>query len=392
MKLDPGLHLSYCTNVHRGEDWAETFAALNTHTIAVRDRLSRGRPFGIGLRLSARAARELSDSRTLLAFQRWLERNHCYVFTINGYPFGRFHGGRVKEQVFRPDWTQPERLDYTNLLFDLLVKLAPAGLEISVSTLPGAFKAFVPDSAQSAAIRDNLWRCVEHIAKLSERSGRVMHLGLEPEPLGLFENTEETVKFFEELRSEHPNDSRLDAHLGVNYDTCHFAIQFEEPADALRRFRENNIRLSKIHLSSALKVQSGRETCRALSAFAEDVYLHQVISRSAEGVLRRYPDLPLALEAAEKAGWPAEEWRVHFHVPLHSPSTAWFDTTSAHIDGMFKALAGGPLLCSHFEIETYTWEVLPPELRNDDVVTQLVREFEWCVDQMTRHGFASPPA
>jgi len=30
-------------------------------------------------------------------------------------------------------------------------------------------------------IRDNIWRCVEHIAAVSARSGRKLHLGLEPE-------------------------------------------------------------------------------------------------------------------------------------------------------------------------------------------------------------------
>jgi hypothetical protein len=219
-----------------------------------------------------------------------------------------------------------------------------------------------------------------------------MHLGLEPEPLGLFESSDETVRFFEDLESEHPKDPRLGAHLGVNYDTCHLAIQFEEPADAIRRFRESGIRISKVHLSSALKVHPTRETCEALSAFADDVYLHQVLARSADGMLRRYQDLPVALAAAAKAGWPAEEWRVHFHVPLHHPGTKLFDTTSGHITGLFDTLAGQAPLCSHFEIETYTWEVLPARLREDNVVAQLTREFEWCLERMSTHRFARQPA
>src|SRR5688572_29587063 len=132
MKLDHDLHLAYCTNVHRGENWRETFQALEQYTLDVRRRVSPGQPFGIGLRLSNQAARELADPKICLEFQRWLEKNGCYIFTINGFPFGRFHGGRVKEQVFSPDWTQAERLAYTNLLFDLVVQLAPPGMEASV--------------------------------------------------------------------------------------------------------------------------------------------------------------------------------------------------------------------------------------------------------------------
>ena len=99
MKLNHGLHLAYCTNVHRGETWAETFDSLKRNTLQVRERVCSEQPYGIGLRLSNQAAQELSDRAALLEFQRWLGHNHCYVFTINGFPFGQFHGTRVKEQV-----------------------------------------------------------------------------------------------------------------------------------------------------------------------------------------------------------------------------------------------------------------------------------------------------
>ena len=134
MRLNHGLHLAYCTNIHRGETWAETFAALQTYALAVRERVCPHAPYGLGLRLSHVAARELSEPGTLTAFQRWLAAQSCYVFTINGFPYGQFHGGRVKEQVYQPDWTTPERLAYTNLLFDLLARLVPDGVAGRVST------------------------------------------------------------------------------------------------------------------------------------------------------------------------------------------------------------------------------------------------------------------
>src|SRR3974390_380473 len=142
MRLNHGLHLAYCTNIHRGETWHDTFESLQTHVLAVRDRVCPKKPFAIGLRLSNRAARELSNPETLLAFQRWLTQKNCYIFTMNGFPYGQFHGIRVKEQVYLPDWTSPERLAYTNLLFDLLAKILPPGVEGSVSTLPVSFKGF----------------------------------------------------------------------------------------------------------------------------------------------------------------------------------------------------------------------------------------------------------
>src|SRR5438876_8895698 len=183
MRLNHGIHLAYCTNIHRGESWEETLGALERHTLAVRRRVSPDKPYAIGLRLSDQASRELADKPKVLAFQRWLDRHNCYVFTINGFPYGRFHGARVKEQVYAPDWTTDERVEYTNRLFDLLVQLLPEGVEGSVSTVPCSFKEFIRTKEQERAMRDNVWRCLEHIAQLSERSGRKLHLGLEPEPL-----------------------------------------------------------------------------------------------------------------------------------------------------------------------------------------------------------------
>src|SRR2546422_2137079 len=125
MNLAHGLHLAYCTNIHRGEDWPETFRSLQRYTLAVHGLVCADRPYAIGLRLSDQASRQLSDRATLTDFQKWLDRNNCYIFTINGFPYGQFHGTRVKEQVYAPDWTAPERVAYTNRLFDLLVHLLP---------------------------------------------------------------------------------------------------------------------------------------------------------------------------------------------------------------------------------------------------------------------------
>jgi hypothetical protein len=389
MILNHGLHLAYCTNVHRGETWAETFDSLNTHTMRVKERVHPNGRYAIGLRLSDQASRELSDPRTLLAFQSWLDQYDCYVFTINGFPFGQFHGTRVKENVYRPDWTDPRRLAYTTRLFDLLAQLLPPGVEGSVSTLPGSYKDFITTPEQERAIRDNVWRCVEHIAKLSERTGFHLHFGLEPEPLGYFENTSETVRFFNHLRDEHPRDPRLEAHLGVNYDTCHFAIEYEGPADALDQFRQHGIRISKIHLSNALKLLPTREALRRLAGFAEDVYLHQVIVRQADGSLTRFRDLPQAL-GSSTATSPAvgDEWRVHFHVPLQMQSTAELDTTADHVRGVLKLLQTQPQLCSHLEMETYTWAVLPEPLRSRDVTDQIVAEYDWTLRQLSAYGLA----
>ena len=391
MKLHHDRHLAYCTNVHRGGSWVETLASLQTHALAVREKVCPQQPFAIGLRLSERAAVELSERAARLAFQRWLGKNSCYIFTINGFPYGDFHGTRVKENVYRPDWTAPERVAYTNRLFNLLAELLPAGVEGSVSTLPGSFKEFQPTPAAQKLIRDHLWQSVEHIARVSTRTGRTLHLGLEPEPLCLLENSAETIQFFDQLRAEHPRDERLAAHLGVNYDCCHFAVEFEEACEALPSLVNHGIKISKIHLSSALKVSPTLAVSEKLKKFSDEVYLHQVVARDESGQLKFHRDLPDALADNSKLktqNSKPPEWRIHFHIPLHAPAAPPFENTNDHLLGVLDVLAANPSLCPHLEMETYTWEVLPPELKAHSVSEQLAAEYDWTLARLRERGLA----
>ena len=390
MKLNNDLHLAYCTNIHRGESWQETFAALEEKTLAVKEQVCPEGPYAIGLRLSDQAARELSEPTTLNAFREWLADNNCYIFTINGFPFGQFHGDHVKEQAYIPDWTTQNRVDYTKRLFDLLAQLLPPDAEGSVSTVPCSYKPFIKNDDQVRAMRANLWDVVEHIAYLSDHSGQQLHLGLEPEPLCYLETSQETVDFIESMQQERPDDPRLKRHLGVNYDTCHLAVEYEQPHEAIERFKEAGILISKIHLSSAIKASPSKAVCEALRPFSQSSYLHQVIERQANRALKRFPDLQVALDQfTEKRDPKPEEWRIHFHVPLHSPVNSVFETTSDHILGVLDLLKKEPGLCSHIEMETYTWEVLPAELKSRNVVDQLVAEYQWTLARMRERDLAT---
>ena len=390
MQLNHNLHLAYCTNVHLGETWMETFAALEQRTLAVKRAVCPNRPYAIGLRLSDAASRELAEPVHLQEFKRWLERNGCYIFTINGFPYGRFHGARVKDAVYAPDWTTPERLAYTNRLFDLLAALVPEGVSGSVSTLPGSFKEFIRSPEQEREMRANLWRCVDYMAALREQTGKDLHLGLEPEPFGFIENTAETIAFFAALADDRPNDPRFLRHLGVNYDACHFAVEYEQPAHVLAAFARHGIRLSKLHLSNALRLAPTVTGRRRLAEFQDEVYLHQVIARRADGSLARHKDLDLALAEAERdAHFTDVEWRVHFHIPLHTEPDGEFQNTSNDLIELLRLLSMNPSLCQHLEMETYTWEVMPAAFRNRCVEDQLVAEYGWALARLRELGLAT---
>ena len=397
-----GPHLTYCTNIHAGETWPEVQANLARYVVAVKERVARDRPFGVGLRLSALAAEALADPGQLERFRDFLRAHDLYVFTINGFPYGPFHGVRVKEEVYLPDWLDPARLAYTDRLARLLADLLPAepGLEGSVSTVPGAFKARVRDEADAARMSDLI---VEHVATLHgirERTGKSISLALEPEPFCHMETVAETVSFFEQHVFSTAAVKRLAAqtgldgtageaflrhHVGVCFYACHMAVEFEEPEAALRALRAAGIRIAKVQISAGLRVHlGGRDdaTLAELRPFAEGVYLHQVVERR-DGALTRFLDLPEALEAAARSGTAAAEWRIHFHVPLFKERLGAFLNTQDFLRRLLAVLRVEPV-SPHLEVETYTWDVLPEEHRREDIVTAVARELDWVLDHLVR--------
>ena len=389
MKLSNQAHLAYCTNVHRGNSWQETFDSLENYVMKVREGVAPEERFAIGLRLGADAARELADPRELYEFRKWLDQKNAYVFTINGFPYGNFHGSRVKEEVYQPDWTTNERMDYTLLLFSILEKLLEPGEEGSVSTLPGSFKEFLPNQEIPDILLQKVDACALEIEKLADSKNLDLHLGMEPEPLGLFETTPETVSFFDKLLDKGTDEEIIRKRIGVNYDCCHLAIEFEDAHEGLDSLVKNGIRLSKLHLSSALSAKPTENNLLRLKDFIEPVYLHQVTLGKDGQCIRRIKDLDTALEMQMAGNLPeADEWRIHFHVPLHaSPGGDMGDTRLHVIDTLFW-LSKNPNACRHLEMETYTWEVLPEKLQAGTVVEQVGKEYQWTLEQMDKIGFS----
>ena len=381
--------LGYCTNIHPAETWLETMVALRTHVMSVRHTLIEtgvhpiGRPYPIGLRLSALAARELLQGDKLAKFKDWLAENDSYVFTINGFPYGSFHGTRVKEKVFQPDWTSPERVAYTRNLFHILAEIAPASGG-SISTLPASHKTF---QAHEKEIHRNLIAIAHFIEDLTQKHQIDLHLGLEPEPLGHFENTLETLAFFERLHDQAQCPLILTNRIGLNFDSCHFAVEFDDAAPSLDAISAAGIRLSKIHLSNALSLNPRDPTAiDAIRGFDEPTYFHQVIASRPDTTLARFFDLPdflAALDSGEIS--PAEfvEARVHFHIPLDAQPAPPLSSTHTHVEETLAWCQRHPAACHHFEIETYTWGVLPGNLQRP-VVEQIASEYRWVLGQLRK--------
>ncbi|MCE5279280.1 MAG: metabolite traffic protein EboE [Planctomycetaceae bacterium] len=390
IRSKPPLHLTYCLNVHPGETWAENLTSIATSAIAVRDRLGWTEPFGLGLRLSARAAGELLEGDRLGEFRRFLGDNGLYVFTINGFPYGQFHKTAVKQDVYRPDWRQESRLTYTLQLADILAGLLGEGVTGSISTVPGSYKSWISGASQVQTMVANLAAAAMHLDELRARTGREICLALEPEPDCYIETTDEAIAFFagpmKETgaawleaggRDERSAAEILARHVGLCFDTSHMAVEFEDIGQSLDALTAAGVRVAKIHLSSALSAGPGVDAPAALAAFDERVYLHQVKVRAASGAVLSYNDLPDALDSAD----PSAQWRVHFHVPLFFSGRGDLEPTTAQlIEALPRRIAAGTT--EHLEIETYTFGVLPPDLAAPDLPAALAREYEWVFNHL----------
>lgn len=398
MNISQGYHLTYCTNIHPGETWPAVFESLKTYLLPVKARVAPNTPFAVGLRLSDIASQELERDGQLTEFKAWLDQNGLYVPIINGFPFGSFHGEAVKDDVHRPDWTTPARLAYTKRLARLLAGLLPEGLEGGISTSPLSYKPWLAgDAPQTEALlqesTQHLAELVEELVRLRQESGRLIHLAIEPEPDGVLETSAEFIDYYE--RYLLPQVSRhLEARLGLPpqgarqavfdcvqlcYDVCHFALAYEEPAAVFAQLAAKGIKVGRVQISAALKAdlpaaaEARQALRRQFEAFAESTYLHQVLVRNQDASLTQYPDLPAALPHILESR--AQEWRAHFHVPVFLERYQLLQSTQPEIQKVLQLLAGQPLT-SYLEVETYTWDVLPPAIKQD-LVSSIERELAW---------------
>lgn len=355
---------------------------------------------GVGLRLANQASLDLLDVGKVADFRLWLAKSGCYVFTMNGFPYGGFHNVRVKDQVHAPDWTTDERVEYTIRLFRILAKLLPDNLhEGGVSTSPLSYRFWWPTpealtQAVETATRQ-LLRVVDELIDIRETTGKVLHLDIEPEPDGILESGDEFIDWYQNsllpmgiaflqqhrgLSADEATD-RIHDHVQLCYDVCHFAVGYEKPQEALDKLNQLGIRVGKIQVSSALKVdfaEQASDKCQAIARFDEPTYLHQVVARLVDGSLARFADLPQAIQAFDPE--THLEWRIHFHVPLFLAQYGLLESTQDAIQEVLQINQKTPFT-DQLELETYTWGVLP-EAMQLPINESIAREMAWVMGQV----------
>lgn len=379
--------LTYCLNVHPGESLSDVCNAISGPVREVKQRLCPNAPFGLGLRLSANAVTELREPSKIDELRALLAASGMYAFTVNGFPYGTFHGAPVKDRVYLPDWSTPERHQYTSELARVMTQLAPPRTKATISTLPLGYRLHGDTDVRRAVCSSVLLRQVVELWQLRQETGVEVALALEPEPHCLLETTEDVLLFFQKhmhtdasvgwiaqacgVGKERALDILRD-HLGICLDTCHAAVEYEEPGALLAQLAQANVGVKKVQVSSGLRIARATEdACAQLKKFDEPIYLHQVVAKQADGPLRRYADIGDALADPDARGL---EWRIHFHVPVHESRLAVFESTQAFTAEVLKRQRESSF-CDHWEIETYTWNVLPT--KPVSLVDSICLEFAW---------------
>jgi len=396
MLVNNTFHYTYCTNIHGGENWEITLKNLEEFVPTVKKEVASNVPFGLGLRLSNKASEELQLGDNLVQFKNWLDTNGLYVFTMNGFPYGNFHNEVVKDMVHAPDWTTNNRVVYTKRLFDQLAFLLPDGQEGGISTSPISYKHWHTSEEDTEKVLEigakNLTSIVLHLTKVEKETGKYLHLDIEPEPDGMLENTLEFLSFYNQYLlpiageiiqsetgiSKDKAEELIYRHITICYDVCHFSLAFEEPKDTFLALKKANIKVGKIQVSSALKIifdnTKNGAIWQSLANFNEATYLHQVTEK-VNGLVTVYNDLPIILEQKKKH----TELRAHFHVPIFLEA---FDNLLSTQDQILKVMEylKADAISKHIEVETYTWEVLPENLKIP-LDKSISRELKWLLQK-----------
>jgi hypothetical protein len=397
MKLPDNLgHLSYSTLVHPADSWEELWTSLTTYVPKVKERVAPNEPFGVSLRLSAASVSELNgDAAARARLRSFLDAKDLYVYTVNAFPYGSFKGRVVKEQVYEPDWRTRERTEYTIGVADILAEITDPSISPSIQSSPLAFKPKVEDDRYVDAMIDNVLEVVAHLIDLRARTGRLVRLALEPEPYCYLETIAETLDCYRSHLYSGSAATRLGElagiplseahgalreHLGIVFDICHQAVVFDDIRASLQAINDAGVPIFKLQAAAALYIpQVTRELIGALSQFANAVYLTQTYER-ANGSVASFLNLDAAVEDWERTPRPCE-WRVHVHVPVFIEDFGAFKSTRFAIE---QALAAHKQtrISDHLEIETYTWDVLPPSVKDGDIVDYVSRELEWVRDTL----------
>ena len=278
VNLGDGVHLTYCSNIHPGESWAEVRANFDRHVVAVRDRLDARRRVSASASGSRRAPRTSCPTPRARRVSRLPPppadvRLHAERISLRHVPRHARQGRRL-----------PARLARSRNACATPMARGPAGraaarrrrpgepaIEGSVSTVPGAFKPALRRAAGDvAAMVEHMLRmsltsspCASAPASCRARPGaraallpRDRRRGRSISSRDDLHGEAAVVRTMALTGLERDDAARraLHEHLGICLDLCHAAVEFEDAADCRHSPRPGRHSRSKMQISAGLRL------------------------------------------------------------------------------------------------------------------------------------------
>ena len=158
-------------------------------------------------------------------------------------------------------------------------------------------------------------RVVAHLIALEAKTGRTVRLALEPEPFCFLETTDETIAYFRDhlysgasveklaklahIPIAEANEA-LRRHLGIVYDICHQAVEYENISESLQKLVDAGVPIFKLQEAAALYVPEVTQgAVDTLKRYAKTIYLTQTLEKR-NGKINRYLNVDDAIAAFEK--------------------------------------------------------------------------------------------
>ena len=356
--------LGYCTNVHQGNTFQDVLHTIQTICKPI---CETTHDKGIGLWFSNVASQEVDTGK----LRDTLQQSGAKLFTLNGFPYSDFHEAVVKHKVYTPNWCTQERLDYTLRLATILADVVDSS-DAGISTVPLGWSNDAFETKDSAR---QIQKCIEGLQEIEHNTGVCVHLDIETEPGCRLQRSSDLSNF---VNTYFGDDEVARRFLRVCHDTCHAAVMHETVEDSIDNYKEAGLIIGKVQLSCAIEVDFTADTTNqvleALQSIAEPRYLHQTTIQD-EGEVKFFENLPdVPLEN------PSGIWRVHYHIPIHAKNFGSLGTTQSDLQRSIPLLKNAG--ATEWEVETYTWDVMPSELRIGDLVDSISKELEWAASQI----------
>jgi len=369
--------ITYCGNVHPVLSFKDLEAYLRESTPKVQKAF--GSKFPLGLWLPKSALDEALSPEGLKNLLMALDRLETRPISFNGFPMEVFHGTRVKENVYQPDWSASSRLEYTKDLarlgFELGVK------DFSISSLSGGFR---PDDHELKVERyiQHWLQWVEWARAFETKTGVRVALALEPEPFNTMEDQSDAIALWSRMRRQAVqsglSEQDLQRYLGLCFDTCHFSVRYIPLLKAWDELAAVGLPVHKIQVSVAPRWQQsmGAVALERFFKWQEPVYLHQSFAL-VNGKREDFLDLDLARQFKADV----EQWRTHFHVPIHYGHRE--DSTGAELIGFLQDLKQRKVDLPVLEVETYSFGSMGVQWGERESLEQsIAKEMTWLQEQM----------